>query len=117
MHIFRNTTMPLVQDLLKRGRDALVLAYGVTNSGKTFTVQGDRTNPGMLPRSLNTLFSTIEDRMTDLKMRPVRFCEVELCDDLTPDSAESVIRAASANRPKRANRKEPPLTVEVWPPM
>ncbi|KAI9593727.1 P-loop containing nucleoside triphosphate hydrolase protein [Syncephalis fuscata] len=112
-HIFRNTTMPLVQDLLKRGRDALVFAYGVTNSGKTFTVQGERTDPGVLPRSLNTLFSTIEDRMTTLKMRPVRFCEVELCDDLKSDSAESVIRATSANRPKRGNRKEPPLTVEA----
>ncbi|RKP10935.1 kinesin motor domain-containing protein, partial [Thamnocephalis sphaerospora] len=115
-HLFRKTTLPLVQDLLRRGRDALVFAYGVTNSGKTYTVQGEQDDPGLLPRSLQVLFSTIAGRTTNLKMRPVRFCEVEMCDDLGGDSTEALLRATNAiqaaNRPKRAARKEPPLTVQ-----
>jgi hypothetical protein len=116
-HLFAKTTLPLVQDLLKRGRDALVFAYGVTNSGKTYTVQGDQDDPGLLPRSLNVLFSTVGSRMTNLKMRPVRFCEVEMCDDLEEDSADTLLRnmiaAQPPTRPKRGARKEPPLSLSL----
>lgn len=46
------------QDLVA-GKNGLLFAYGVTSSGKTFTVQGTPTQAGLLSRSLDVLFNTI----------------------------------------------------------
>ena len=58
---FRKTTLPLVQDVLQ-GQNALLFTYGVTNSGKTYTVQGgnEKGTAGILPRSLDVIFNSIE---------------------------------------------------------
>lgn len=44
------------------GRSGLVFTYGVTNSGKSYTVQGERgeDKEGILPRALDTVFNSIE---------------------------------------------------------
>ena len=41
--------------------NGLVFAYGVTNSGKTYTIQGkhDGQNPGILPRAIDVVFNSI----------------------------------------------------------
>eukprot|EP00178_Gracilaria_changii_P021199 TRINITY_DN63097_c0_g1_i1.p1 TRINITY_DN63097_c0_g1~~TRINITY_DN63097_c0_g1_i1.p1 ORF type:complete len:753 (+),score=127.07 TRINITY_DN63097_c0_g1_i1:2281-4539(+) len=57
-HVFENTALPLVTDLF-RGNNAVVLAYGVTCSGKTWTIQGDDTHPGILPRALDVIVNSI----------------------------------------------------------
>ncbi|KIY45237.1 kinesin-domain-containing protein [Fistulina hepatica ATCC 64428] len=59
--LFRKTTLPLVQDLLD-GQNGLCFAYGHTNSGKTYTVQGGRDpgSAGILPRTLDVIFNSIE---------------------------------------------------------
>ncbi|KAF9243827.1 kinesin-domain-containing protein [Melanogaster broomeanus] len=49
---FAKTTLPLVRDLLD-GQNGLLFAYGATNSGKTFTIQG-----GILPRTLDVIFNS-----------------------------------------------------------
>ncbi|KIK51878.1 hypothetical protein GYMLUDRAFT_88906 [Collybiopsis luxurians FD-317 M1] len=36
---FTKTTLPLVRDVLE-GQNTLLFTYGVTNSGKTYTIQG-----------------------------------------------------------------------------
>jgi kinesin family protein 5 len=42
------------------GYNATILAYGTTNSGKTYTMFGDvKTNPGIIPRSCSYLFEVI----------------------------------------------------------
>lgn len=68
---FASTTLPLVQDLLN-GENGLAFAYGVTNSGKTWTIQGgnNKGEGGLLPRTLDVLFNSIEglhgdDRVSD----------------------------------------------------
>ena len=35
--------------------------YGPTNSGKTFTIEGDDVNPGILPRVLDEVFTRSKD--------------------------------------------------------
>ncbi|KAJ3841324.1 kinesin-like protein [Lentinula raphanica] len=86
---FTKTTLPLVQDVLE-GRNALLFTYGVTNSGKTYTVQGgsSRGSEGILPRSLDVIFNSIEGLHGSGKYRPVRLYGVELSDasDLNPPS-------------------------------
>ncbi|KAJ3994947.1 kinesin-like protein [Lentinula boryana] len=86
---FTNTTLPLVRDVLE-GQNALLFTYGVTNSGKTYTVQGDssRGSAGILPRSLDVIFNSIEGLHGSGKYRPIRLYGVELADasDSNPPS-------------------------------
>ncbi|XP_068090878.1 kinesin-like protein KIF20A [Hyperolius riggenbachi] len=43
-----------------QGQNVLVFTYGVTNAGKTFTIQGAPKDGGILPRSLDVIFGHIE---------------------------------------------------------
>lgn len=58
---FTKTTLPLVRDVLQ-GQNGLLFTYGVTNSGKTYTVQGGAKegSAGILPRTLDVVFNSIE---------------------------------------------------------
>ncbi|KAG6866876.1 hypothetical protein C0991_008813 [Blastosporella zonata] len=78
---FAKTTLPLVRDLLQ-GQNGLLFTYGVTNSGKTYTVQGGTSagSAGILPRTLDVLFNSIEGLHGDGKFKPVRLQGVELAD-------------------------------------
>ncbi|NXY29479.1 KI20A protein, partial [Pomatorhinus ruficollis] len=44
------------------GVNGLVFTYGVTNAGKTFTIQGTSKDLGILPRSLGVIFNHIRGR-------------------------------------------------------
>ncbi|KAK7468596.1 hypothetical protein VKT23_003100 [Stygiomarasmius scandens] len=84
---FTKTTLPLVRDALE-GQNGLLFTYGVTNSGKTYTVQGGSTegSAGIVPRTLDVVFNSIDGLQSDSKYRPVRLHGVELADpsDLKP---------------------------------
>ncbi|KIJ68715.1 hypothetical protein HYDPIDRAFT_106954 [Hydnomerulius pinastri MD-312] len=84
---FAKTTLPLVRDLLD-GQNGLLFAYGVTNSGKTYTIQGGNQpgSGGILPRTLDVLFNSVEGLHSDGRYRPVRLYGVEEADpsDCTP---------------------------------
>jgi len=56
--VFTRVSLPLVDNLLK-GRNSLLFTYGVTGSGKTFTMTGTPQDSGILPRSLDVLFNSI----------------------------------------------------------
>ncbi|TRY86458.1 hypothetical protein DNTS_018472, partial [Danionella cerebrum] len=58
LEFFEGTISSQVQDFLN-GRNALVFSYGVTNAGKTYTIQGSQKDPGILPRALEVLFKHI----------------------------------------------------------
>jgi len=57
--VYEHTTLPLLQRFLG-GDNCVMFAYGMTNAGKTYTIQGSNSNPGVLPR----LVSAILDEMT-----------------------------------------------------
>ncbi|ORX52039.1 kinesin-domain-containing protein [Hesseltinella vesiculosa] len=63
---FASTTLPLIKDVLS-GENALVFAYGVTNSGKTHSIMGHPSDPGILPRTLDVVFNSIQDFIGDSK--------------------------------------------------
>ncbi|OWR49361.1 kinesin protein KIF23 [Danaus plexippus plexippus] len=58
--VFDKLAFPLVEGLIK-GKNGLLFTYGVTGSGKTFTMTGEPNNCGILPRCLNIIFKTIND--------------------------------------------------------
>ncbi|KAL3971672.1 zona pellucida sperm-binding protein 1 [Sarotherodon galilaeus] len=60
--LFAGTVKDLVKDVLE-GRNSLVFTYGVTNAGKTFTFLGPDSDAGILPRSLDVIFSSIDEKV------------------------------------------------------
>ncbi|KAH7915155.1 kinesin-domain-containing protein [Hygrophoropsis aurantiaca] len=75
---FTKTTLPLVRGLLD-GQNGLLFTYGVTNSGKTYTIQGGNQpeSAGILPRTLDVIFNSVEGLQSDGRFRPVRLYGVE----------------------------------------
>ena len=71
---FARTTLPLVKDVLE-GQSGLLFAYGVTNSGKTYTMQGgsEGGSAGILPRTLDVIFNSIEGLHGDAKVGKFKF--------------------------------------------
>ena len=99
--------LPRVEDFLQ-GRNQLMFTYGATCSGKTFTIQGETDNPGILPRALDVLFNTINDRLlktpdamlneisgrdNDVFLKPIGFSGVSVCKQIDLDKMESAKRA------------------------
>ncbi|XP_026566329.1 kinesin-like protein KIF20B [Pseudonaja textilis] len=59
-------------DFLK-GHSRLIFTYGVTNAGKTHTYLGTDEDKGILPRSLDMLFQSIENKLyPDMNLKPHR---------------------------------------------
>ncbi|KDO32474.1 hypothetical protein SPRG_02951 [Saprolegnia parasitica CBS 223.65] len=58
--LFAKTTQSIVEEALD-GKNGLVFAYGVTNSGKTYTILGNNENPGILPETFAYLFQHTND--------------------------------------------------------
>uniref|UniRef100_A0A8C7WDB4 Kinesin-like protein n=1 Tax=Oncorhynchus mykiss TaxID=8022 RepID=A0A8C7WDB4_ONCMY len=58
MNLFEDVAKPLVDDLI-HCKNGLLFTYGVTGSGKTFTMTGSPGEGGLLPRSLDMLFNSI----------------------------------------------------------
>lgn len=63
--------MNSVQDLLS-GNNALIFAYGVTNSGKTYSVIGKNDDPGLIPRSINLIFNSIKKHLSETKVNYIK---------------------------------------------
>lgn len=55
--VYESTAKRLVQDVLN-GYNATVFAYGATGAGKTHTMVGTSSNPGIMVRALNDIFLT-----------------------------------------------------------
>lgn len=58
--VYETVAQPLVEDLI-RGKNGLLFTYGVTGSGKTYTMTGDMHDRGIMPRCFDALFKTISD--------------------------------------------------------
>jgi kinesin family protein 23 len=56
--VFDHVALPLVSNII-RGKNSLLFTYGVTGSGKTFTMTGDPQNGGIMPRCLDVIFNSI----------------------------------------------------------
>lgn len=61
--VYERVAQPLVEGLIK-GKNGLLFTYGVTSSGKTYTMTGNQENRGIMPRCLESLFKTISDFQT-----------------------------------------------------
>jgi len=56
--VFDHAAQPLLQRFL-RGENSVVFAYGMTNAGKTHTIQGTSQRPGLLPRLVSKILDHV----------------------------------------------------------
>ncbi|KAM6130260.1 kinesin-like protein KIF20B [Phoenicopterus ruber ruber] len=69
---FEGTMKQPVQDFLD-GYNRLIFTYGVTNAGKTYTFQGTEDDVGILPRTMDMLFKSIQGKLyTGMDLKPHR---------------------------------------------
>ncbi|KAG0196846.1 hypothetical protein BGX28_009689 [Mortierella sp. GBA30] len=85
--VFEETCLPLLTPLLRQDNfNAVLLAYGVTGSGKTHSLIGssELDGAGIIPRALAVVFRSIEAFVQNsgeaAQYRPVRFRDVEKVD-------------------------------------
>nr|XP_023654044.1 kinesin-like protein KIF20A [Paramormyrops kingsleyae] len=100
---FEGTMKEAVWDVL-RGDNRLLYTYGVTNSGKTYTVQGTGREAGLLPRTLVAFFQKLGTRLyptPDLK--PVLCREVRWL-------SRSEVRAEEIRRDALLGEEESPVS-------
>ena len=62
--VFEDICRPMVNKALN-GQSGLLFNYGVTCSGKTYTMTGSPQTPGFLPRSLDMIFASIDGKQTN----------------------------------------------------
>jgi len=74
--IYENCALPIVKRFLN-GENGLLFAYGITSSGKSYTMRGTTASPGVIPRALNTIFEVIGSKiMKEVpNLKPSRFSE------------------------------------------
>ncbi|KAH6600927.1 hypothetical protein BASA50_001932 [Batrachochytrium salamandrivorans] len=89
--LFETASMPLI-DFVLDGYNATVFAYGATGCGKTHTITGTPLDPGIIPRTVQELFSRIaalendHNRIADASISYLEVYNETIRDLLTPSS-------------------------------
>ncbi|KAM6135471.1 kinesin-like protein KIF20A [Pterocles gutturalis] len=85
------------------GVNGLVFTYGVTNAGKTFTIQGTSKDFGILPRSLDVIFNHIRGRhYLKMNFKPYLSNDVKKLEDAQVKQEEAVKTAILASLKEEA---------------
>ncbi|XP_057253803.1 kinesin-like protein KIF20A [Pezoporus wallicus] len=80
------------------GVNGLVFTYGVTNAGKTFTIQGTSKDFGILPRSLDVVFNHIRERhYLKMNFKPYLSNDVKKLEDAQVKQEEAMKMAVLAS--------------------
>jgi kinesin family member 23 len=99
--IYATVAQPLVENLI-RGRNGLLFTYGVTGSGKTYTMTGDHQFRGIMPRCLDSLFRTISDyQAKKYVFKPDRLNSFEILSEADACSERQVELHSRLNKNRR----------------
>ncbi|KAI8492927.1 hypothetical protein Bbelb_295240 [Branchiostoma belcheri] len=101
---FDNSMLGMVKDFVG-GQNCLVFTYGVTNSGKTYTIQGSSKDGGILPRTLDVVFNSIAEKKWEggMSLKPRCFSDVVKLDERGVRQQEAIKAAVL----KMAEKQEP----------
>ncbi len=89
--VYENTAKPLLESVMD-GYHATVFAYGATGCGKTHTITGTPDDPGIIFRTMQDLYSLIEQKTDRICQVAFSFLEVynETIRDLMVSSSSSL---------------------------
>ncbi|XP_061455024.1 kinesin-like protein KIF20A isoform X5 [Rhineura floridana] len=87
---FEGTMKEIVKPYID-GVNGLVFTYGVTNAGKSFTVQGCPKDGGILPRSLDLIFNHVRGRQyPKMNLKPCFSNLIKRLNDIQVKQEESI---------------------------
>ncbi|GAA5901341.1 uncharacterized protein JCM6883_000184 [Sporobolomyces salmoneus] len=98
--VYQEAGKDLVLDAME-GFDAVIFAYGQTASGKTFTLSGDQSNPGIIPQAVSEIFTYIRDHSEKEFLLRASYLEIyneTLKDLLDPEAGPVKIRQDEKKR-------------------
>jgi hypothetical protein len=94
-HIFEHVAIPLIRKF-EDGDSCVLFAYGITNAGKTHTIQGTRDDPGILPKLISHMLSnSAEDGQIDLQLSMLEIYQEQIFDLLSKKKEKLSIRDGS----------------------
>ncbi|XP_017686431.1 PREDICTED: kinesin-like protein KIF20A isoform X2 [Lepidothrix coronata] len=95
---FFESSMKEIVRAYVNGVNGLVFTYGVTNAGKTFTIQGTSKDLGILPRSLDVIFNHIKERhYLKMNFKPYLSNDVKKLEDAQVKQEEALKTAILAS--------------------
>ncbi|KYM94993.1 Kinesin-like protein KIF20A [Cyphomyrmex costatus] len=74
LELFEQTVQQLMIDFVA-GQNCTIMTYGTTNSGKSYTLQGTTTSPGLIPRALEFVFNNITARPNPF-YKPLHYSDI-----------------------------------------
>lgn len=99
--IYGKTTQPLIDRLIE-GYNATIFAYGMTGSGKTFTMSGTEEEKGLIPLSVSYLFSSLlEKTNTENEKSEVWVSYLEIYNEKINDLLDVASGSNVQNTPSR----------------
>ncbi len=76
--VYRRTTEDIIKKVMG-GFNGTVFAYGQTSSGKTHTMRGTPTEPGIIPLAVSEIFEHISNTQDREFLLRVSYMEVGTC--------------------------------------
>lgn len=96
LEVYERTSKPMIDKLLM-GFNATIFAYGMTGSGKTFTMSGNEQELGLIPLSVSYLFTNImEQSMNGDKKFDVIISYLEIYNERIYDLLETGLEEAGS---------------------
>ncbi|CAH9114728.1 unnamed protein product [Cuscuta epithymum] len=89
--VYEVAARPVVKAAME-GVNGTVFAYGVTSSGKTHTMHGDQSSPGIIPLAIKDVFSIIQDTPGSEFLLRVSYLEIynEVINDLLDPTGQNL---------------------------
>lgn len=114
--IFDKVARPVTERFITQAKDGLIFTYGISGSGKTYTMEGLKSDPGLIYRSIDFVFNSIGSQQT---MRGLiqnngknTYC---IQDYIYPDLARAETPSAIPSVVKWQNRTKETASVSVDP--
>ncbi|CAF4045440.1 unnamed protein product, partial [Rotaria sordida] len=106
---FKELAIPLLDDLIQ-GKNSVLFTYGITGSGKTYTMMGPLNNPGLIPRSFDVIFNSIGSYLGKknlLRSDRQNGYEIQSEAEILLERQRKEIPITKANNNQRAKASEP----------
>jgi kinesin family member 17 len=97
--IYASAVYPMIESVLE-GNNATIFSYGYTAVGKSYTIQGNPSHLGLLPRSFEHIFYAIEQSPMDIFLLSVSFFEIynDQVFDLLNNSPNNAVRVKESKQ-------------------
>jgi len=77
IEVFQETSMNLITSLVNDRKSSIIIANGLTDSGKTYSIVGDIENPGLLPLSLRFTYDQVMEKKNKMIKLYCNYIEID----------------------------------------